>query len=60
MKISQYRKKEFAKGSAPSAKTIRKLIDNGELAGQTLGGLYYVEISETAVGTLARKVLNAS
>lgn len=43
MKLSQYRRKYFAEGSRPALNTIKKWIDNGELHGKTIGGMYYVD-----------------
>ena len=46
MRISQFRETFFAEGSAPTAKTIKKLILTGELTGKTLGNTQYVVIDE--------------
>jgi len=46
MKISAFAEEYFAKGSAPTVKTIRTLIDDGRLAGQRIGDLYYVDVSK--------------
>ncbi|WP_292957361.1 MULTISPECIES: hypothetical protein [unclassified Neptuniibacter] len=46
MKISQFRETFFAEGSAPTVKTIKKLILTGELTGKTLGSTQYVVIDE--------------
>ncbi|MGH1430679.1 MAG: hypothetical protein ACRBB4_06135 [Neptuniibacter sp.] len=46
MRISQFRETFFTEGSAPTAKTIKKLILTGELTGKTLGKTQYVVIDE--------------
>jgi hypothetical protein len=43
MKISEYRKKFFAQGSAPCSKTIVKQIMNEEIYGEKQGGLWFVD-----------------
>jgi hypothetical protein len=44
MKITDYRSKRFAQGSAPDLRTLKRLIDEGELSGKRLGKIYYVEV----------------
>jgi|TARA_R100000322_G_C5422352_1_gene186559 hypothetical protein len=46
MKVSVYRKKRFAEGSRPSVNTIKKWIDNGEIQGEIIGGMYYVDLDK--------------
>jgi hypothetical protein len=46
MKITDYRDLRFAAGSAPDLRTLKRLIDDGELAGKRLGKLYYVEVDK--------------
>ena len=46
MRISQFRETFFAEGSAPTVKTIKKLILTGELTGKKLGNTQYVVIDE--------------
>jgi len=58
MKISQYRREAFAKGSEPSIRTLRNWIDKDILQGKRFGEQYYVEIeSQTPVNDLVNKVL---
>ena len=44
MKITEYREQRFTKGSAPDLRTLKRLIDEGELAGKRLGKIYYIEV----------------
>lgn len=46
MKITDYREQRFALGSAPDLRTLKRLIDDGELAGKRLGKIYYVEVDK--------------
>jgi hypothetical protein len=46
MKINEYRKQRFALGSAPDLRTLKRLVDEGELAGKRLGKTYYVEVDK--------------
>jgi|GEM_PF-1379243 hypothetical protein len=62
MKISQYQKTYFVPGSAPVARTFKRRIDNGEIRGQVIGGIYFIEVDdedehESAVDKLVSKVL---
>jgi len=58
MKISQYQRENFVKGSAPTLASIRSWIDDGLLNGQILGKNYYVEIeAQQPVNDLVNKVL---
>lgn len=43
MKVSQYRREHFVEGSRPSVNTIKKWVDNGEIYGKVIGGMYYVD-----------------
>lgn len=59
MKVSQYREKHFVEGSRPSVNTIKRWIDDGELPGKTIGGMYYVEVDRVKpVNPMLLKVLN--
>ncbi len=42
-KISLFRTRYFAEGSAPAVVTLKKHIDQGLLAGRLIGGRYFVE-----------------
>jgi predicted dehydrogenase len=46
MKITDYREQRFARSSAPDLRTLKRLIDNGELAGKRLGKIYYIEVDK--------------
>jgi hypothetical protein len=46
MKITEYRQHRFLKGSEPDLRTLKRLIDDGELAGKRLGKIYYIEIDQ--------------
>lgn len=46
MKISTFADEYFAKGNAPDIRTIRRLIEEGKLAGQRIGERYYVDVSK--------------
>lgn len=59
MKVSQYRKQCFVEGSQPSVNTIKRWIDDGELPGEIIGGMYYVEVDRVKpVNPMLLKVLN--
>lgn len=45
MTIAQFREQHFAKGSAPTEKTLKGWIESGDLTGQKIGGRYYVDVS---------------
>jgi len=60
MRIKQYCEEMFVEGSRPKTETVRKWIDDGQLAGKTIGKQYYVEIDAIApVSRLVTKVLNS-
>lgn len=44
--LSEYRKKRFTEGSAPDPRTLKKLIENGELQGKQLGKVYFIEVDD--------------
>jgi hypothetical protein len=46
MKITDYRERRFAEGSAPDLRTLKRLIDEAELAGKRIGRNYYVLVDE--------------
>jgi predicted dehydrogenase len=46
MKVTEYRMNRFITGSAPDLRTIKKLIDDGELVGKKIGKIYYIEVDE--------------
>ena len=58
MKVSQFRKKYFENGSRPAINTVKKWVDNGEIYGEVIGGMYYVDPDKTTpVNPLVSKVL---
>ena len=42
MKARRWAEREFAEGSEPDIKTIRKWVESGEIAGKIIGGNVYV------------------
>ena len=44
MLLSEYRETRFTPGSRPSINTLKRWINDGELPGKRIGGLYYVEV----------------
>lgn len=50
IKISQYIKREFAPGSEPDRRTIISMIQRGELAGQKVGGQWFIEDRQSSTG----------
>lgn len=59
MKVSQYRRECFVEGSRPSVNTIKKWVDNGDVYGQIIGGIYYVDPDKiVSTNPLVDKVLN--
>jgi hypothetical protein len=61
MKLSQYREEYFVTGSAPAASTLRRMIEDGELPGERIGKVYYVNVSNLGTGNhLVDMVLQAS
>ncbi len=62
MKISTFRAQYFAAGEAPTEATIKKLIAEGEIAGQKIGSRYYVDAQkfELTDNELVNQVLLAS
>jgi len=48
MALQKYRATRFAKGSAPTEKTLRGWIRDGHLPGRLIGGKLYVDIAAEA------------
>ena len=46
MKITDYRELRFTQGSAPDLRTLKRLINEGELCGKRIGKTYYIEVDE--------------
>jgi len=61
MKATQFRIRYFEKGSEPDMKTLKKLIEEGDLPGQKMGTIYYVDLDRIKVSSnpLVNKVLAA-
>ncbi len=61
MKATQFRTRYFEKGSEPDMKTLKKLIDEGELPGQQFGTIYYIDLDRLKMSRnpLVSKVLVA-
>jgi S-methylmethionine-dependent homocysteine/selenocysteine methylase len=58
MKISEFRQVRFTPKSQPSINTIKKWVDNGSIAGEIIGGCYYVSSDKIQpVNDLVNKVL---
>lgn len=47
--LTDYREKRFVKGSKPDLRTLKRLIDEGEIDGKKLGRKYYVEVDDGGV-----------
>ena len=47
--IKSYQENRFAKGSAPDSRTIRRMIDDGDIAGKRIGRNYYVEVTSNNI-----------
>ena len=59
MRVTEYRATAFTSNSMPSITTIKKWISNGEIAGEIIGGNYYVDSTKIVpVNNLINKVLN--
>lgn len=46
MKATKFRLEYFDKGSEPDIKTVKRLIDDGELPGKRIGTIYYVDLDK--------------
>ena len=58
MRVSEYREDTFTVNSRPSITTIKKWIQNGDIAGTIIGGNYYVDTEKVVpVNDLVNKVL---
>jgi len=47
VKVSIWMKEKFRADSQPDRRVIHKMIDDGDLEGQKLGKLYYIEDRDT-------------
>jgi len=60
MRVSKYREHKFAPDSRPSITTIKKWIQNGDIAGEIIGGNYFVNTDNVVpTNSLVNKVLNS-
>lgn len=61
IKATQFRTRYFEKGSEPDMKTVKRLIDDGELPGQRFGTIYYVDLDRLKLSKnpLVNRVLAA-
>lgn len=50
MEASEYRKLRYA-GGKPSLQQLKKWIEEGELAGEVRGGLYFVDLQAALLGS---------
>ncbi|TBW02759.1 hypothetical protein E0E52_17240 [Azotobacter chroococcum] len=50
MEVGEYRKLRYA-GGKPSLQQLKKWIEEGELAGEVRGGLYFVDLQAALLGS---------
>ncbi|UBM27146.1 hypothetical protein K8374_09405 [Pseudomonas sp. p1(2021b)] len=50
MEVGEYRKLRYA-GGKPSLQQLKKWIDEGELAGEVRGGMYFVNLQDAVIGS---------
>ncbi|MCE1117442.1 hypothetical protein [Pseudomonas sp. NMI795_08] len=50
MEAGEYRKLRYA-GGKPSLQQLKKWIDDGELAGEVRGGMYFVDLQAAVMGS---------
>lgn len=50
IEVGEYRKLRYA-GGKPSLQQLKKWIDEGELAGEVRGGMYFVDIQSAVIGS---------
>lgn len=50
MEVGEYRKLRYA-GGKPSLQQLKKWIDDGELAGEVRGGMYFVDLQAAVIGS---------
>ncbi|MBA6066388.1 MULTISPECIES: hypothetical protein [Pseudomonas] len=50
MEVGEYRKLRYA-GGKPSLQQLKKWIDEGELAGEVRGGMYFVDLQNAVIGS---------
>jgi hypothetical protein len=61
IKATKFRKEYFKPGSEPDMKTLKKLIDEGDLPGQKWGSIYYIDLDKIKVSKspLVNRILAA-
>jgi len=60
MRVTEYRETTFSPNSRPSITTIKKWINNGDIAGKIIGGNYYVDTDKILpTNDLVNKVLDS-
>ena len=57
MTITQYQRSYFAEGSRPSRNTVKSRIENGDIYGEKIGGMWYVDPDRKVVKTNNELVL---
>ncbi len=50
MEAGEYRKLRYA-GGKPSLQQLKKWIEDGELAGEVRGGMYFVDLQAAVIGS---------
>lgn len=50
MEAGEYRKLRYA-GKNPSLQQLKRWIDEGELAGEVRGGMYFVDVQAAMIGS---------
>lgn len=50
MEVGEYRKLRYA-GGKPSLQQLKKWFDDGELAGEVRGGMYFVDLQAAVIGS---------
>lgn len=50
MEVGEYRKLRYA-GGKPSLQQLKKWIEEGELAGEVRGGMYFVDLQAAVIGS---------
>ncbi|GLH31679.1 hypothetical protein BR1R5_10650 [Pseudomonas sp. BR1R-5] len=50
MEVGEYRKLRYA-GGKPSLQQLKKWIEEGELAGEVRGGMYFVDLQTAVIGS---------
>lgn len=50
MEVSEYRKLRYV-GGKPSVQQLKKWIEEGEVAGEVKGGMYFVDVQAAVMGS---------